>query len=125
MTVRGVIEGTGSVLYSYMTFKAKDSGTFDVYALNVNGYMLTSGDPVTLFAADVAITHTFEYKSLATTVTIKAIDDDLGDPIPNFTEIVVPAMIGQPFSYNAPYILGWNLEGAVTKDIPSVTGSAD
>jgi hypothetical protein len=78
VTVQGIIKGTSTVLYSYSTFRAKDSGDYVVIAQNVPGYLLESTSPVTLDVKQANITHKFEYSSLATTVTIYAKYDDGG-----------------------------------------------
>ncbi|MCL2120888.1 MAG: S-layer homology domain-containing protein [Clostridiales bacterium] len=127
VTVRGVTMGPdSSELYSYTTFKAKNSGAFTVNALPYNGYVLLdpSSSPANLMAAETPITQTFTYQSLTTTVTVYA-EDGNGNPIPGFSPINVPATEGQPFSYNAPYILGWNLTGAATQTIPAVAAGGN
>ncbi|MCL2352103.1 MAG: S-layer homology domain-containing protein [Firmicutes bacterium] len=116
ITVTGKVQATGTELYGYAVNRAKNSGTFEVGALPVSGYALLSASPVTLDVRDMPITQIFLYESLATTVTIYAVDGN-GAPIPNFTPILAPATINQPFSCNAPYILGWNLSGAATRTI--------
>ncbi|MDR0812502.1 MAG: S-layer homology domain-containing protein, partial [Oscillospiraceae bacterium] len=62
VTVRGVVEGTGSVLYSYIVYKPKNSGAYVVNAFDVNGFQLKTARTATLTIVEEALTQTFEYK---------------------------------------------------------------
>lgn len=121
VTVRGV---SGSkVLYEYSVNRLKGSGNYDVNAQNVFGYKLENPS-VTTKSIDVDSTPlnpvVFDYTSLSMDVTIKARDTG-GATITSFSDIHVTATEGQPFSYNAPYIPGWNLASAITQPISTLT----
>ncbi|MEB9897309.1 S-layer homology domain-containing protein, partial [Bacillus cereus] len=133
ITVRGV-DSSNNQLYSYVVTKTKDTTgtmTTDLTAFDVSGYELAKNsvngttapiDTVTVPLDGSVNQVTYTYESLSTAVTIKAVMSDGTTPVPNFTEILAPAVKGQAFSYNAPYIPGYNLLSteAITKRIASV-----
>ncbi|MCL2352822.1 MAG: MucBP domain-containing protein, partial [Firmicutes bacterium] len=124
VTVTGMDEVTNRILYTYSTLQPKNSGALSISALNVDGYALDSArspSPANVTVAEANINQVFYYTSQAVTVTIRAVDT-LNQPIPAYTVQQVPATLGQAFSYNAPYIPGWNIQNpdTVTQVIPSV-----
>ncbi|MDR1066519.1 MAG: carboxypeptidase regulatory-like domain-containing protein, partial [Clostridiales bacterium] len=124
ITVEG-LDASGNELYSYSFTSVKDTGDITVNAMPLPNYELTSAASQSVPTTGDSIV-TFNYASLATVVTIEAVDD-LGTAISGFTPIVAPAVKGQPFSYAAPYINGWNLidKNNFVKTINSVDPSAD
>ncbi len=124
ITVKGIdtARPTGTPLYSYTVTKPNNSGDFEIEALAQNGYVINGDDKTTVDVKESDLSVTFKYDSLATTVTIKAVDTD-GNGIASYRDTVQPAVIGEAFSYNAPYIQGYNISDAskLTQSIDKVS----
>ncbi|MFV0504955.1 MAG: S-layer homology domain-containing protein [Lachnospirales bacterium] len=121
--VNGVDADTGRTLFSYTKSYAKNTGKVKVDGFRLSGYEVEDDiykKEVNVGEKDLDVN--FKYKGLTRTITVKAVDADTMDSIPGFTDILVPAQIGQPFSYNAPYIPGYELKDTSTiKTIDKVT----
>ena len=117
--VRGIDKITGKDIYSHVVTARRSDAPMNINAFDVAGYTLTSDPTQTVVADGSRAEVVFEYVSNATYVTVKA---ELGDgtPVAVFTNIYVPAQIGQPLSYNAPYIPGYVMVGNTTQTIASV-----
>ncbi|CAH8711759.1 DUF5057 domain-containing protein [Paenibacillus thiaminolyticus] len=105
-------------LYKYGITRPKNSGAFEVDAFEVKGYSLINSSPVSVVVGDKDETVTFDYDTLATVVAIRMVDVSGNEVAPSFN---VAATTGESFSYNAPYVSGYNLEGAITQTISSVS----
>ncbi|MCL2351487.1 MAG: Ig-like domain-containing protein [Firmicutes bacterium] len=125
ITVTGMdMNDPAVVLYSYITNREKNSGAFDVTAPPVYGYVLdpSTPSPATLNVGSTALSLTFYYDSLATQVTILAVDNATHAVLQT---IMADALIGQPFTYTAPSIPGYAVHGGVyVMTIASVTADS-
>ena len=115
INVKGTDEN-GDQIYAYSVNRPKGSGDYTVKAFKQLGYEHDGEEQKTVKVEDKELYVEFKYKSLERPVTIKAVDEN-NQPIEDFTEIKVKATKGKDFSYNAPYIKGWNLNDSITKVI--------
>ncbi|WP_259391941.1 MucBP domain-containing protein [Paenibacillus thiaminolyticus] len=120
VTITVIGQSAAEELYKYELTRPKNSGVLNVDAFEVKGYKLMSASPASVTVGEDNETVTFEYETLATAVTIHMVDDSGTEIAPSFN---VAATTGESFSYNAPYVSGYNLEGAVTQTIASVSSA--
>ena len=121
-----VVGRAGSTeLYRYNVVRARGSGAYTVTAFEPTGYALIGDNTYTFNVGTEPETYVFTYDSLATRVQIRAVDAQSGDLLPNFTPFYAPAVMGQPFSYTAPYIPNFNLVGALSQTLETVTAEND
>ncbi|WII37512.1 S-layer homology domain-containing protein [Paenibacillus thiaminolyticus] len=120
VTITVIGQSAAEELYKYELTRPKNSGVLNVDAFEVKGYKLMSASPASVTVGEDNETVTFEYETLATAVTIRMVDGSGTEIAPSFH---VAATTGESFSYNAPYVSGYNLEGAVTQTIASVNSA--
>ncbi|MFL1673421.1 DUF5057 domain-containing protein [Paenibacillus dendritiformis] len=120
VTITVIGKSATEELFKYDITRPKNSGAFEVDAFEVKGYNLINSSPVTVTVGDKDETVTFDYETLATVVAIRMVDGSGNEVAPSFN---VAATIGDSFSYSAPYVSGYNLEGAITQTISSVSSA--
>ncbi|MCL1873489.1 MAG: hypothetical protein FWF85_05165, partial [Clostridiales bacterium] len=124
--VRGIDKATGKNIYSHVVSVPRDdTGTVSITAFDVLGYDLLSStpSPVVVPTDGSRAEVVFEYSSKETYVIIKAVLDSDGSPVPEFSDIYIPAQLDQPIIYNAPYIPGYTLVGSLTERINFVSAT--
>ena len=116
VTVKGTVNGTSTELYSYDTLRQKDSGTYSVDALPVNGYVLIGGATATVTVVNDDVVHEFKYNSLESSVLIKLVDAS-NTVMSSFR---AAAKAGDAFSYYAPNVPGYYLTGSALGTVAAV-----
>ncbi|MCD7948192.1 MAG: carboxypeptidase-like regulatory domain-containing protein [Oscillospiraceae bacterium] len=123
ITVKGMA-GTAE-LYSYSVTAFVDETIDPLTAWTMPTYVYTrytvtdadggsttgTTNSVSVSPADGAQTVTFHYRSLTTTVTVRACLDGSTTAVPGFTAFTVPAVEGDSFTYTAPAIQGYQNTG--------------
>ena len=90
-----------------------NSGELVVTARNIANYSIDGDATKVVQVGEKDIDIVFEYKSLQAKVTIEKIFRSK-DGTEQIDSEEKDAIFGQPFSYNAPYVKGWNLIGNST-----------
>ena len=126
VTITIIGQSGSTMLYRYEKLVPVDSGNTEIQAFEVKGYSLKGDSPITVNVKEKNETVIFEYDSLATTVTIRMVDDK--DPTKNVAApFAVAAEAGSPFTYNAPDVAGYYLTSESTIGIldPVVAGDTN